>query len=337
MTTKIKAGFHTYADRRALELIKRNLQGTGATTTYVTQHFTDLDRSLSYRFMPHFHPWVTELVKRLVEGSVDDLQAADTDYVAGATINDENGQPEPKPTLYADIFTSTAYAPTAAVQAPLPIKELDFSTGGAYSVYNWELFYHIPLAIALQLGQNQRYEDAQKWFQYIFDPTDDSDGPTPERFWKVRPLQKKDFAKIEEILLNLSADIDPDLYAQTIACITAWSKAPFRPHLIARYRQTPYMYKAVMAYLDNLIAWGDSLFREDTGESINEATQLYVIAANILGTRPQEIPAKGTVGVQTYAKLRGQLDPFSNALQNLESELPFELAQIRAIQSPPIR
>ena len=38
-----------------------------------------------------------------------------------------------------------------------------------------------------------------------------------------------------------------------------------------------------MKYLDNLIAWGDSLFRQDTMETVNEATQLYVLAANILG------------------------------------------------------
>ena len=48
-----------------------------------------------------------------------------------------------------------------------------------------------------------------------------------------------------------------------------------------------------MAYLDNLIAWGDALFRQDTGETINEATQLYVLAANLLGPRPQEVPRKG--------------------------------------------
>ena len=63
--------------------------------------------------------------------------------------------------------------------------------------------------------------------------------------------------------------------------------------MVARYRPTAYMFKAVMAYLDNLVAWGDALFRQDTGESINEATQLYVLAANMLGPRPQEVPRKG--------------------------------------------
>ena len=36
------------------------------------------ERKLSYRFHTHFHPYVSELVERLVKGSVPALQAADT-------------------------------------------------------------------------------------------------------------------------------------------------------------------------------------------------------------------------------------------------------------------
>jgi hypothetical protein len=39
----------------------------------------------------------------------------------------------------------------------------------------------------------------------------------------------------------------------------------------------------LMKYLDNLIAWADNLFQQDAVESINEATELYVLAASILG------------------------------------------------------
>ena len=67
------------------------------------------------------------------------------------------------------------------------------------------------------------------------------------------------------------------------------------------------MYKTVMAYLDNLIAWGDSLFRQDTGEAIDEALMLYVLAANILGPSPQPVPKKGAVRPQTYDNLRNDL------------------------------
>ncbi len=199
---------------------------------------------------------------------------------------------KPKPKLYETIFSATNYEPTELVQKPYPVKDLDFSFNGPYSVYNWELFYHVPITIAISLSKNQRFEEAQRWFHFIFDPTTDSDGPTPERFWKVKPFQYTDVKMIEEILVNLSSGADPALQQETIDSIGAWKDAPFRPHLVARFRQTAYMFKTVMAYLDNLIAWGDSLFRQDTVESINEATQLYVLAANILGPRPQAVPRK---------------------------------------------
>jgi len=77
------------------------------------------------------------------------------------------------------------------------------------------------------------------------------------------------FCTIRDILVNLSSGADPALKQETIDCMGAWRDAPFRPHVVARYRHTSYMFKAVMAYLDNLIAWGDSLFRQDTRESIN--------------------------------------------------------------------
>ena len=127
---------------------------------------------------------------------------------------------------------------------------------------------------------------------------------------------------IEEILVNLSTGADPMLQQDTINSIKAWKDAPFRPHVVARYRQTAYMFKTVMAYLDNLIAWGDTLFRQDTGESINEATQLYVLAANILGPRPQAVPKKGSVAPADLRQPRDKLDEFGNALVEFEAEFP---------------
>ncbi|HEY5811435.1 MAG TPA: hypothetical protein VIT23_02130, partial [Terrimicrobiaceae bacterium] len=214
---------------------------------------------------------------------------------------------------------------SAFVRRPYPAKDLDFTLSGAYSVYNWELFFHVPLTIAIHLSRNGRFEAAMHWFHFIFDPTDDSEGPTPERFWKVKPFQFTDVKFIEEILINLSTGTDPALQQETVSAIQAWKDAPFRPHLVARYRQPAYMLKTVMAYLDNLIAWGDSLFRQDTGESINEAAQLYFLAANILGPRPQVVPRKSSARPRTYANLKEDLNLFGNALVKLESEIPFNL------------
>jgi len=235
----------------------------------------------------------------------------------------------PRPTLLREMFSS--YTPNVALVpdtplSPHPVEDLDFSSGGAYSVYNWELFFHVPFTIAVNLSRSGRYSEAMQWFHLLFDPTDVSGQVAPERYWKVKPFQTTEVERIENILLNLSTGDDPVLQRDTINAIQAWKDAPFRPHVVARYRQSAYMFKTVMAYLDNLVAWGDSLFRQDTGEAIDEAMQLYVLAAVILGPRPQAVPSKGSVRTQTYATLRSGLDEFGNTMRDVEGSLLFDLA-----------
>jgi len=312
--------FHNYADRLRFE---STVDGT-VPINRARKHYIIRERSLSYRIYPHFHPYVTALIRRLNEKSVAGLQAADTDYVKqdGKVVMLPNGKP--KPVLYEEFF-QPIYKPSELVNQPYPVKELDFSLSGAYSVYNWEMFYHVPLTLAIHLKKNGHFKEAMKWLKYIFDPTDDSDGPTPERFWKVKPFQTTDVKLVEDLMLNLSSGADKELQQQTINSIDAWRKSPFRPHLIARYRHSAYMLKAVMLYLDICIECGDALFRQDTDETISEAMQYYVLAASILGPRPQEVPKKGSVLPKTYANLRKDLDEFGNALVQMESDIPFNL------------
>ena len=80
---------------------------------------------------------------------------------------------------------------------------------------------------------------------------------------------------------------------QSSRTVYDWRTNPFEPHRIATYRTVAYQKTVVMKYLENLIAWGDYLFRQDSMESINEATQLYIMAAEILGPKPEEGPAPG--------------------------------------------
>jgi hypothetical protein len=266
-----------------------------------------------------------------IPAATEVLLAARTsfDISSGTEVTLLRRRMRPVSELYSEFFD--VYKPNQdpqqpiLVEKPYPVKDLDFTSSGAYSVYNWELFFHVPITIAIHLSKNQRFAEAQHWFHYLFDPTDDSDGPTPERFWKVRPFQTTDVKKIEEILVNLTTGSDPALRNETIQSINAWKDAPFRPHVIARYRQQAYMYKTVMAYLDNLIAWGDSLFRQDTGEAIDEALMLYVLAANILGPRPQPVPKKGSVRPQTYNNLRKDLQQFGTVMREVEADAPYDL------------
>ena len=333
----LNAQFHgSYESNELYGFYNDNIR-TPRTVTHYTQ--ITKERQLSYSFYPHFHPYVAQLLNRLIQQSIPGLQAADTEYQHNAdgtliqfdaAYPDESKRGKPIPALYEEFFDQTYNSNPDKVKdliaSPLPVKELDFTSRGAYSVYNWELFFHVPLTIAINLSKNGRYEEARQWFHYIFDPTDNSDGPTPERFWKVKPFQTTHVKLIEEIMVNLSTGEDEKLRTDTINSIMAWKENPFRPHVVARYRQSSYMFKTVFAYIDNLIAWGDSDFRKDQPEDVDSALLKYVLAANILGPRPQEVPTKGTVRPQTYANLKKDLDAMGNALRPLETEIPFNLA-----------
>ena len=163
---------------------------------------------------------------------------------------------------------------------------LDFNLSGAYSVYNWELFFHTPLYIACKLSQNQKYEEAMKWFHYIFDPTDKSSEESPKKFWIPKPFFEMStlenrVQQIKNILENIS---------DHVAVVNSWLGNPYKPHLVARHRPVAYQRTVVMKYIDNLIAWADQLFCQDSMESNNEATLLYILVYEILGRRPIMLP-----------------------------------------------
>jgi hypothetical protein len=234
-----------------------------------------------------------------------------------------------------------------------PVEDVDFEDG-AYAIYNWELFFHAPLLVADRLSKNQRYEDAQAWFHYIFDPTDTSSLGIPQRYWRTKPFFERTRAgyqreRIQYILRLLAAGADPQASAKLSAeeqadlqrfrqSVDRWRKEPFKPHLIARMRTTAYQKTVVMKYLDNLIGWADQLFRRDTIESINEATQFYLLAAEILGRRPEDVPPRAYPRVQTYNSLAPNLDAFSDALVQIEefvSPSAEVTATVGSAQPPP--
>ena len=147
----------------------------------------------------------------------------------------------------------------------------------------------------MHLSKNQRFAEAQRWFHRIFDPTStDTSVPAPQRFWRfLRFRQETDPQFVTEILAALADTEDSELKRRTIKALTQWRDYPFQPHVVARGRYLAYQMSVVMKYLDNLIAWGDNLFRQDTVETLNEATQIYVLAANLLGPKPQAVPTAG--------------------------------------------
>jgi hypothetical protein len=56
-----------------------------------------------------------------------------------------------------------------------------------------------------------------------------------------------------------------------------------------------------LRYLHNLTEWGDNRFKQDSTQSVNEATQQYLRGADVLGQKPKPIPQEPT-GSRNKAK-----------------------------------
>lgn len=260
-------------------------------------------------------------------------------------------------------------APAAADGA-----QVDFE--GAYKTYYWELFFHAPYLIADLLKTNQSYQEAEKWYQYIFNPTlqplqigpgdfqtstigltssqriykilvdqkiitdecavsTDFSESTPisqlfaflddkqidsvrnrllndqlsnsaARFWQFNPFRNHTLESLKDQLTNPQE-------------INAYNMDPFDPDAIAGLRIGAYEKAVVMAYIDNLLQWGDSYFAQYTWESIVTATMMYVYAYDLLGPRPENLgkfpePAPKTFN-DLLAKYQKDIPQFFIALE----------------------
>jgi Tc toxin complex TcA C-terminal TcB-binding domain len=234
-------------------------------------------------------------------------------------------------TYYNKIETSSDTSQLVDVQ--LPPGLVDVHPTGPYAVYNWELSHHIPIMIAVHHSQNQRFAEAQSWFHLVFDPTfTDSNSPDGSRYpyWKFlgfRPPYSVE-KSIDVLSYTGSDPTQQQLQQQALDGYQQIFNAPFDPYAVARTRSISFMYYVVMKYTDNLIAWGDSLFLQNTPETINEARLCYVLAANLWGKRPQQLPASGTSKAMSYSQLKalrdGQaMDAMGNAMVDLEVQFPF--------------
>jgi hypothetical protein len=268
----------------------------------------------------HYHPYVSNFMNAISAKGVEGLLDPEYDASNPDALSNKLRRQQVKEDFFTEIYGNR----TPIVHENLPIDEIDFSPGGAYSIYNWELFFHIPMLIADKLKLNRKFAEAQKWYHYIFDPTDTSKEYTvPKRFWKLKPFMEV-YDEAEDgtpasirQLMKLTNEGDDEMEAQ----VDAWREDPFNPHLIARMRLTAYQKNVLMKYIDNLLSWGDMLFKQDTMETTNEATQLYMLAWYILGERPKMVAGKEPQDM-TYCELQEEgIDDFSNAMVTLETKL----------------
>lgn len=197
--------------------------------------------------------------------------------------------------------------PTANAIPPASAT-IDFD--GAMGSYFREIFFHAPFLVAYALNAARRFDQAQEWLQYIFNPTAPYQAGldrATDRFWNYLPFRRA--------WSDLATDLNNP---QQIA---AYNESPFDPDAIASLRPAAYAKATVMKYITNLLDWSDQLFTEFTRETVNEATNLYVMASDLLGPKPREVVGRPKPAPMSFNEMKtaggGQVPEFLIHVENL--------------------
>ena len=201
---------------------------------------------------------------------------------------------------------------TSAAELQYPADNphhLDFT--GAMGAYYREMYLHIPWLIARALRADGKYQDALSWYRRICDFTADAsehDVRLGDRPWRFIEFRELTVPKLKAMLTDKAA-------------IAAYDADPFNPHAIARLRPSAYQRAIVMEIIGTYHDLGDSLFAQDTMESVNEASLYYSRAAEMLGPRPMRLGKCQTVADSdlTYEKLGPAVGKGSELLLMLEN------------------
>lgn len=260
------------------------------------------------------HPYVCDFVKAVRKDGVWGLFDPDDDIAYGASPPD--GGTLARQQLSANDFWSTYHGHADHLDATLANKEIRFENADPWGIYHWELFYHLPVYVAKRLRMDGRYDQALRWLESIFDPTNqNTDYAHPQRYWRIKPFLETAEDVTDQWAALVGSGAEEGALDNFLAQIDGWLKDPFDPHEIARLRPMAYQRAAFMAYLDTLIAWGDELFRRDTRESVAEATQLYVQAKHLLGDRPERLPTTQASSAVTWATLSADPESALDAVE----------------------
>jgi hypothetical protein len=247
-------------------------------------------------------------------------------------LYNESSQSKYKTGWFSVDSISTWFGENKTTNDPRDKPGLGFDLSMLNANYNWEVFYHIPIAAAMFLSRQHRFEDARKWFHLVFDPTTNDPANDSARFWRFLPFRDAQAPEtITELLEALAKPSSTDIKIDVQDQIKAWLGDPFNPFAVARLRTSAFEWYTVNSYIKNLFDWADQLFRRDTRESINEATLLYVMGAQILGPRPEKIRSRNTISQNplSYRAL--------NSLNNGSSDYDFSNTWLSLADNPLVK
>jgi 5-hydroxyisourate hydrolase-like protein (transthyretin family) len=319
-----------YADLDIFLNLLVGISGDPKVDEFLTELIKDEPLKYGEQFKNMYHPLVCALRSTLYKDGIPALMKRETQLQK--TNFDFNSYYNPNAQFVPQTFIKNS---EGSKTLSYPIEDIDFNNEGSYSAYNWDLFFRVPLHIAGSLTKNQRFEDALTWFHYMFNPTGALPGSGAQKYWVTKPFflnQEVDYQsqRIDTLMYatsgsnhsNISDTTNNEIIKDLEFAISEWRTKPFRPDVIARFRPVAYQKALLMKYIDNLAEWGDYLFRQDTMESIAQATQMYILADKLLGPKPKIIPAAIKQPYETYNQIEAKLDSFGNALVELENILP---------------
>ena len=120
-----------------------------------------------------------------------------------------------------------------------------------------------------------------------FQPNRLEQQPDPNRYWVTLPLyQLQDWQNQQSQSLLQNDALNP---GTPDPAITAWMRDPYDPFGVANTRPAAWVGDRDDVPQQSHRVAGDSLFSQDTMESVTRAEQLYVIASMILGPRPESV------------------------------------------------
>jgi hypothetical protein len=209
----------------------------------------------------------------------------------------------------------TQFLPEPDPEGIADFKEPNGAFDGANGLFFWELFFHLPHLIATRLREEDRFQEAQDWLHYVFDPRGAADpvsqnDPRPQ-YWRCRPLVGKGNPGCE-----------------------AW--APTDPDAIGYAAPKHLRILMFTEYVQNLLTWGDWYYRQLTRDSLVAAKLCYIQAEFFMG----RAPSAQTVNqweTKTVAQLL-EMGSSRSRLEQFEQTLDFNLTQfpMAADRAPPM-
>jgi peptidoglycan hydrolase-like protein with peptidoglycan-binding domain len=259
-----------------------------------------------------YHPLACFLRQRFFEGGVRLLLARETQLTKGSFVFEH---------------AANGYAPSAAIFPPYPLEELEFARDSAYAIYNWELTFHAPHLIASKLMAAERFDEAETWLRYVFDPLGSSNDPAPHRYWNTKPFHLRSATEygaqmIAAIMERSAKDPDGTIETDLADAILEWRRNPLKPYLVARARTVAFQQAIVDLTIRLFMGRGDLYFRRGELEDLVIASLNYSRAERLAGARPKLVPPVVVPPSETYNQLESKLDQLGNALRKIENLLP---------------